>query len=60
MKTAISLAARSEVARHVLREESGLAESELKGLLHADIGVERPVELKPSIIIFRKSRILST
>jgi hypothetical protein len=53
--TTISVVARSELARHVLREESGLAESELKDRLHADMGVERDVDLKSVIIIFRKS-----
>ncbi len=59
--TTISVVARSEHARDVLREESGLARhvlleaSKLKGLLHDDIGVERVVELKTSIVLFRKS-----
>jgi hypothetical protein len=60
--TTISMAARNEHARHALREESehercvhALREaSELKGRLHADIAVERHVDLKMSIIIFRK------
>jgi len=59
--TKISMVARNELARHVLHEESGLAKreaSELKSRLHADIGVERVVELKTSIIIFRKALIL--
>jgi hypothetical protein len=55
MKTAISLVARNEVARHVLHEESEHEVSDLKDLLHADVGVERVVELKPDIVIFRKA-----
>jgi hypothetical protein len=46
--TKISMVARNELARHVLHEESGLAKreaNELKSRLHADIGVERVVEL---------------
>ena len=42
----ISVVARNETERHVLHEESGLAKrevSERKGILHADIGVERVV-----------------
>jgi hypothetical protein len=58
--TKIFMVVRNEPARHALREESGLARhalheaSELKGHLHADVGVERLVDLKMSIIIFRK------
>ncbi len=63
MKEVFSLVARNEHARHVLHEKSGLSrhvhvlreESELKSRLHADVGVERGVELKMSIIIFRKA-----
>ena len=57
MKKVFSLVARNAVARD---EESGLArhvlceESELKSRIHGDIGVERVIELKISIIIFRK------
>ena len=57
MKTAISLVARNEHARHALHEESGLAKreaNELKVCIHDDVGVERSVKLKMSIIIFRK------
>ena len=59
--TTISVVARSEVVRHVPHDESGLAKhvlreaSELKSRLHADIGVERGVELKLNIVIFRKA-----
>jgi hypothetical protein len=60
--TKISMVARNGLAAH---EESGLARhvlreaSALKGRIRADIGVERSVELKTSIVIFRKSLILS-
>jgi len=61
--TKISMVARNELVRHVLHEESNLARhvhvlreaSELKSRLHVDVGVERVVELKMSIIIFRKA-----
>jgi len=58
MKTAISLVARNERRRHALPEESVhvLCEaSELKSRIHDDVGLERGVDLKTSIIIFRKS-----
>ena len=56
--TKISMVARNGLAAH---EESGLARhvlreaSALKVCIHADVGVERVVDLKTSIIIFRKS-----
>ena len=62
--TKILMVARNELVRHAQHEESGLArnvlceaseESKLKGRLHGDIGVERLVKLKTTIIIFRKS-----
>jgi hypothetical protein len=56
--TKIFMVARNELAaheesEHVLCEAS--EESKLKGRLHGDIGVERLVKLKTTIIIFRKS-----
>jgi hypothetical protein len=60
--TKISMVARNEHAAHeeseheirvhVLCEASEA--SALKNCIHADIGVERSVELKTSIVIFRK------